>query len=216
MMTAGKPTKFHTSNQQSDGNKILKRIEFEFLGQSFEFNLNPEEYQQTEPSRIALTQTKGGAWMDDFGSGIVKINFKGTTGFKDKQLTTNQSIFLKELQAKRDGDSIWANNEFERHMVGFYKFKQLRDMIREYYDKFVPGDVIASDKELTFHNYTDGEHWIVAPETFELFRSISRPLLYTYNISLWCLRTADTPTPVDDYGCVGKLNGLDATWESEY
>lgn len=209
-------TKFYSSNSQSDGVKILKRMEFEFMGRSFVFNLNPEEYLQSEPNRISVIQTKGGAWADDFGAGIPKITFKGTTGFKSKTLTTNQHNFLTSLIAGGGGNEIWAKDEFEREMVGFYKFKELRDLIREYMDKLTPGDIVTTDKELIFHNYTDGEHWIVIPEAFELLRSISRPLLYSYNISLICQRPANEPDVTADYGNIGKMGDLEYTGGVNY
>ena len=78
---------------QSDGKNTLKRMEFEFQGNSYKFNLNPEEYTQDEPIRSTVTQTKAGAWVDDFGAGLINIFMKGTTGFangyeKFKELRT--------------------------------------------------------------------------------------------------------------------------------
>jgi hypothetical protein len=46
-----------------------------------------------------------------------------------------------------------------------------------------------------FHNYTDAEHWVVFPKTFQLLRSVSRPTLYLYEVQLVCLRRADQPAP---------------------
>jgi len=160
-------TKFGTNNMQSDGAHNLKRIEFEFIGETYKFALNPEEYAQIEPARVTVTQTKGGAWVDDFGSGLPSITMKGTTGFK--------------------GNSTNAQ-------TGFAKFKQLRDLIRKYYDKSLPGIEITPDKELIFHNYTDGEHWVVVPQVFQLLRSASRPLLYRYDIQMICARPAFIPS----------------------
>jgi hypothetical protein len=67
---------------QSDGANTLKRMEFEFKGNSYVFNLNPEEYSQGEISRSTVTQTKGGAFIDSFGAGLPTLFIKGTTGFK--------------------------------------------------------------------------------------------------------------------------------------
>lgn len=153
---------FNTQNAQSDGKSKLKRIEFEFLGKSYKFALNPEEYNQPEPSKATITQTKGGAFIDDFGAGIITIYMKGTTGFKG---TTK----------------------------GFTKFKELRDLIRSVYNNIPPGTNIPDSKELIYHNYTDGEHWVVYPSKFNLMRSIARPLLYLYEMNLWVLRAASVP-----------------------
>lgn len=148
---------------QSDGRNTLKRMEFAFKGKSFKFTLNPEEYTQDEPSRSTVTQTKGGAWVDDFGAGLPTIYMKGTTGFKKGS--------------------------------GADKFKELRNFIREYMNNGTPGAEVKD--ELTFHNYTDEESWIVHtdPTAFRLLRSKSNPLLYMYEIRLVCLRPAQYPKP---------------------
>lgn len=157
---------FSTGNAQSDGKNKLRRIEFRFKGKVYRFILNPEEYSQIEPNRINVTQTKAGAFIDDFGGGVPTINFKGTTGFK-----TGGSDPTK----------------------GFRKFKELRDLIRTYYFKQYPGTNITSANEMTFHNYTDGEHWVVVPKQFSLMRSVARPLLYLYDVQLVCVRPANVP-----------------------
>ena len=155
------------NNSQDDGKNAIKRFEFVYKGTTYKFVLNPEEYTQIEPSRITVTQTKAGAWVDDFGMGIASINFKGTTGFK---------------------------NGTKDPRNGFLKFKELRDMIRRYYTH-TPGTIVSQSEELVFHNYTDAEHWVVFPKTFQLLRSVSRPTLYLYEVQLVCLRRADQPAP---------------------
>jgi hypothetical protein len=155
------------NNSQDDGKNAIKRFEFVYKGTTYKFVLNPEEYTQIEPSRITVTQTKAGAWVDDFGMGIATINFKGTTGFKN-------------------GTNDPRN--------GFLKFKELRDLIRRYYTH-TPGTIVSQSEELVFHNYTDAEHWVVFPKTFQLLRSVSRPTLYLYEVQLVCLRRADQPAP---------------------
>lgn len=154
-------------NNQSDGSNMLKRIEFVFNGKSYKFALNPEEYSQTEPNRITVTQTKGGAWIDEFGAGLPMITFKGTTGFKN---------------GTRSGTA------------GYNKFNELRTKMRDIFDRVMPGQTIPDSKEVYFYNYTDGDYWVVVPRTFELLRTVARPLMYTYNIELICLRTANTPS----------------------
>lgn len=173
ILSSTQPTipKFDTGNMQSDGVNTLKRIEFELHGRTYKFILNPEEFSQPEPNRVSLTQTKGGAWIDDFGGGVPEIAFKGTTGFKNGT-----------------GDPT----------SGFNKFKELRDLIREYYFKQAPGTEVTEKQEMIFHNYTDGEHWVVTPKIFSLMRSIARPLMYLYDIQLICQRPANVPASKDE------------------
>ena len=161
---------FSTGSAISNGSGTLRRIEFEFNRVSYKFALNPEDYVQTEPNRVNITQTKAGGWVDDFGGGIPTINFRGTTGFKN---------------GTKDGNS------------GFTKFKELRDLIRSYYFKQSPGTEVTADLELIFHNYTDGEHWIVTPKQFSLMKSVARPLMYMYEVQLLCIRPATSPATQD-------------------
>jgi hypothetical protein len=157
-------------NHQSDGVNKLKRIEFVFSQKIYQFVLNPEEYRQTEPNRATPTQTKAGAWVDEFGGGIPTITFQGTTGFKN---------------GSKDPTS------------GFTKFKELRDMLRAVYNRVSPGMTVPANKELLFYNYTDEEYWVVVPLAFELLRSVSRPTLYAYNVNLLCVRRIAEPGPGD-------------------
>lgn len=203
-------TKFHTDNSQSDGVNTLKRMEFEFMGESFPFALNPEEYKQDEPARITVTQTKGGAFVDDFGAGVMAIYFRGTTGFR-KPMNANDRLFLENTKNDGGGNGIWAQKQLEDNLTGWLKFKELRDLIRDYYSKPKPGATISRHHDLIFHNHTDGEHWVVAPQVFSLMRSISRPLLYLYEVQLICLRSADQPITYDmeQSGGLGKTDYLD-------
>lgn len=184
-----KPTRFiapifSSGNFQSDGTgKALKRIEFLFNGESYKFALNPEEYQQEEPNRASVVQTKGGAYVDDFGGGVPTLQMKGTTGFKQ-------------------------SGGYNTGGTGFVRFKALRDIIRKYYFDVAPGSTITDDKEMIFLNYTDGEHWVVVPKNFKLMRSVSRPLLYAYEIDLILLRPAYMPSTVSDNGSTLGSLGL--------
>lgn len=157
---------------QADGKNKLQRVEFDLAGKSYKFALNPEEYYQEEPSRSTVTQTKGGAWVDDFGAGLPTITIKGTTGLKKG---------------------------------GFEKFKELRDLIRAYYKKGKFGAEMTEAQELTFHNHTDGESWIVHidPSGFKLSRSKQSPLLYNYEIKMICLRNAKDPHPNNNMTVTG-------------
>ena len=137
----------------------LKRIEFEFKGKTFKFLLNPETYEQTEPSRINITHTKLGAYIESFGAGIVEISLSGVTGFKN------------------------GTNSAES---GYNQFKNLRDLIKSVYDNVTDGKEITDF--LNFYNFTDNEYYVTFPSKFQLSRSKSQPLLYKYSIHLYCLR----------------------------
>ena len=171
-------------NNQADGKNKLKRMEFYYNGKSYKFNLNPEEYQMTEPNRVNLTQTIGGAWIDEFGAGVPMITFKGITGFK--QPSTGSPTY------------------------GWAKFEELRSIIKKVYNRVGQGQIVPSSKEMYFYNYTDGHYFVVTPVTFELMRSISRPHMYSYNVQLICQRSAVNANPVDKSSSAnpGKIRRL--------
>jgi hypothetical protein len=152
---------------QADGKNKLKRFEFEFGDKTYKFVLNPEEYTQNEPSRVSITQTRGGGFVDAWGAAFPTINFKGTTGFK---------------------------NGTDDPTNGFKKFKELEELIREVYDDVKPGQKVT--KLLKFYNYTDEEYWYTYPEKFALVRSKSKSLLYQYEVSLRALAKVGSYNPL--------------------
>ena len=50
--------------------------------------INPENFSQTEPARINVTQTKGGIFVDQFGPGIKTITISGVTGYKRRRVSS--------------------------------------------------------------------------------------------------------------------------------
>lgn len=155
---------------QSDGRNKLKRIEFVFNGKTYRFALNPEEYSLVSPNRANVTQTKAGAWIDEFGAGIPTIQFKGTTGFK---------------------------NGTSDPTTGFRKLIELRDFVKKVYDRVDIGQVVPAEKELLFYNHTDEQYFVVTPVTFDVNRSVARPHMFNYSIQLICQRPISTPNRAD-------------------
>ncbi len=151
---------------QADGKNKLKRIEFVFKGKSYKFILNPEEMQQTQPNRVTVTQTKAGAFLDEFGAGVPQIVIKGTTGFKN---------------GSKDPNS------------GFNKFIELKNLIGNVMGRVHAGQVISASDELYYYNYTDEQYWVTTPIQFDLIRSVARPLMYEYNLQLICERATSNP-----------------------
>ena len=136
----------------------------------YELVLNPEEYTLVEPARVNVTQTSGGAFVDDFGLGIPILYFRGQTGFKN-----------------RDNDVT----------SGLKNFKNLRDDIyRAYFKNQAPGE--QSDYELHLYNYIDEDYLIIVPQIFTLQRSISQPLLFRYEARFMVLRYLDAKSAIAD------------------
>lgn len=174
-----------TSGNMNTSTKTLKRMEFEFKGQSYRFLLNPETYEQSEPGKMTITQTKGGAFVEAFGAGIIEITISGTTGFK---------------------------NRTQQAESGYKKFKELRNLIKSVYDDVEDGREIKD--LLKFYNYTDNEYYMTYPDKFELSRSKSQPLLYKYTIHLYVIRRIGDPEPDTSTTIIGNPLGVEPTYDT--
>lgn len=69
-----------TKSGNADGVQAVKRIELAFGDIEVKFIVNPSEYQQREPNKATLTHTKGGAWIDAWGAGVLEFHIRGITG----------------------------------------------------------------------------------------------------------------------------------------
>jgi hypothetical protein len=125
----------------------------------FPLSIRPEELTRAETSRLTASQTFGGAWADNFGAGIPTVNISGHTGWG-----------VGYRPAGRD--------QFETlHRLVFAEWHRLRDQALK---KGVDPDKV----KLIFSDKLDNFDWVVAPQSFSLRRSKSRPLLFQYQISL--------------------------------
>lgn len=155
------------------------RPDWDFTNRSFTFQLfdtsdssheeitltiNPENYAQVDPPRISITQTKGGFFVDHFGQGLSTVTVSGTTGYK-----------------LRDTTGMGPNK-----VSGASEFIALRNMYRKWLNKNKnePGT-----GEMRFYDWSvDGFSYLVAITNFQWQRSVGRPLLYQYNISMTLLQ----------------------------
>lgn len=172
------------SGNMNTSSKQLKRIEFEFKSKSYKFAINPENYTQSESGRVTVTQTKGGAFAEFFGSAIAEISMNGTTGFKN-------------------GSSDRDN--------GYKKWKELKDMIKSVYDNITDGSEVTDNDLLKIYNFTDNEFYYTIPDKFELSRSKSQPMLYKYNVHLYVIRRLGESAPKSDPGIIGNPIGVEIT-----
>lgn len=155
----------------------LKRMELSYGGTTIKFAINPEDYTQKEPNRVNITQTKGGAWIDAWGAGIVELSIKGITGVH----SDNGDI---------DG--------------GYNRWIELRNLFRKVFEAIKDGEEV---KELIkFYNFTDNEYFYCYPmqSGIELYRSKARPHVYQYSINLWAIRKIGEPA--SSTGAIGNPN----------
>jgi len=162
-----------TTDKRPEWDKTYRSFTFEYLNEGVSQNItlfvNPEEFTQSEPARVAVTQTKGGAFVDQFGEGIKTISIRGVTGYRPRDLGIGGAS-----------------------MSGQGQFLELRDMIRQWEKKSSdPGT--GKNHVLRFYNWADEEHYEIIVNNFNLMRSVGRPLLYQYTIAITCIRKLGEP-----------------------
>lgn len=141
-----------------------------FLQKVYFFNINPEEYRKEEPNRVQVTQTIGGAFVDDFGVGVPTFNIRGHTGW-------HTSFDPADLDNK---DGV----EFFKKLLRLSRSSTGDGLIHTFED----ARAFRANRSMWFINPQDGEGWEIVLNTFTLTRSVSRPLLYQYDISFTGLR----------------------------
>lgn len=177
----------------------LKRMELSYKNTVIKFAINPSDYTQKEPNRATITQTKGGAWIDAWGAGIVEFNIKGITGVSGRK--TNSIVSKASKTTNTTTQAITRNSGVD---VGYQRWKELRDLFRQVYQAVQDGEPVTD--LIKFYNYTDNEFWYCYPTQngIELYRSRSKPHIYQYTINLWGLRRIGEPETTT--GVIGNPN----------
>lgn len=129
---------------------------------------------RTDPSRLTVQQTLGGAWADNFGPGVPTININGHTGWRGSGLL---------------GD-------------GLELFQELRDTVFNQWHAARKAAIAAGKDpdlvKLVFVDALDDFVSTVAPLNFTLRRSKARPLLAMYQISMICVGDGAVAASADD------------------
>lgn len=130
---------------------------------SVDLTIRPEDLTRVDSSRLSTQQTLGGAWVDNFGPGIPSLNISGHTGWRRRFGVDNE----------RDGQERFRYL-FENVFTRWHKLRN---------DAMKAGD--NPDKvKLIFADALDQFAVVVAPVSFTLKRSKSRPLLCQYQIGM--------------------------------
>lgn len=213
LLQGGATTMDQTHSGNGSNLRSLRRMEIVYKDIDIPFAVNPSDYTQKEPNRVNITQTKGGAWIDAWGPGIVEISIKGITGVAGRKSTASDvgSKGSKTLEK-------WANTLEDAFMmfsgdngvdVGYQRWRELRDMIRQVYQDVVDGQEVTD--LIKFYNWTDNEYWYCYPTAngLELYRSKSKPHVYQYTINLWGIRRIGEPEY--SMGVIGNPYSVEAT-----
>lgn len=134
----------------------------------FYFDPRPEELTYTHPTRASVIQTLGGAWVDDFGEGIVDITLSGHTGWRANEAP------LKNGVTQSDG----MDKAMTLRALFSETFHQLR--LTAANSGIDPDDAV----KLYFVDALNKTHWQIYPVSFQLRRNKSRPLLYQYQLRM--------------------------------
>lgn len=145
--------------------------------------IRPEELTRTDPSRINVQQTLGGAWADSFGPGVTQITISGHTGWRRTEGDSDDGL-ARFLSLKETVFDAWH----ERRKVA------------------AAAGLNPDSVKLVFSDALDDAAHVVAPMNFVLRRSKSRPLLAQYQIAMLALDDAETFSG-DPF--VGARGGLD-------
>lgn len=122
--------------------------------------IRPEDLVRTDPSRMTVQQSlDGDGWIDNFGIGLGQITIAGHTGWRPNQL---------------DGLD-WQSSFNKLNDVAFNHWHASRAANAK---KGIDPNVTR----LIFTDTLNGITSVVAPVSFQLKRSKSRPLLMQYNI----------------------------------
>jgi len=143
-------------------------------------NIRPETLSRTEPSRLNVQQTLGGAWADSFNIGLSTINMAGHCGWRGSFLLSGEDMFQALRIACFQG---WHDRRKQAITAG-------KD---------------PSAVTLTLTDDLDNIDQIVAPVSFTLNRSRTSPLLMRYQIQLAVLGDANTPKSLFD-SIIAALN----------
>lgn len=124
------------------------------------FNIRPEELTVSEPSRVSVQQTLGGAWLDNAGPGVKVVTLSGTTGWRARY-------------GEEDGHSL---------------FKRLNKVVYADWHAKRNAAIEAGNNpdniQLVLVDELDELVYVVAPMSFQLRRNKNRPLLMQYQILL--------------------------------
>ena len=125
----------------------------------FDLPIRPEELSRSEPSRLQVVQTLGGAWADSFGAGLRTITLGGHCGWRGGYFIAGEDAFhtLRETVFER-----WHQQRREKAEAG-------QD---------------PSQVKLIYTDILNDVSVEVAPKSFTLRRSRSSPLLMRYQIQL--------------------------------
>lgn len=129
--------------------------------------VRPEEIAYTHPTRATVIQTLGGAFVDDFGEGITDIVINGHTGWRHAPDTANA------LGNSPDGLERIYNLRYNLFQV--YHAQRMTA---------AQNGKSPDEVNLYFFDHLHDAFYRVYPQSLQVRKHKSRPLLYQYQLRL--------------------------------
>lgn len=183
---------FAAPTSQSAGDRPIVFMLDDRLGvgpfvEPVELSVRPESLSRQDPSRLSVQQTLGGAWVDSFGASLASITISGNTGWR------------------RNSGTAQSNNGQD----GEGRFFKLRDTVfTQWHERRARAIQAGQDPDqikLFFADSLDKISAVVAPQSFVLQRSRSRPLLMQYQISMVVLSEGSSNSAFSSLSSLSSL-----------
>lgn len=143
--------------------------------------VNPQDMSVSEPARVSVQQTLGGAYIANFGQGIHNVTISGTTGYNAR---------INAEGRKTDG------------------YSELQDIRRKLYRDFIRTK--SSQLEMFWYNWEDQEYYKIYPTNFRVMRNHAEPTLYRYEMSFTTLANVGRgASPKHSFNQIDSVNVKD-------
>ena len=186
---AASDTSVTPSTQKADYCPISFVLDDQTTGElpvSITLRVRPEDLTYSNPSRLTVQQTLGGAWMDNFRQGIPSLNISGHTGWRTGP------------------DGLDGGDRFQQ------LFDQVYTQWHQRRQNAIASGVDPNLVQLIYSDALNNLSVVVAPNAFVLRRSRQRPLLCMYQIAMTVTNTETDPNANDsDTASGGFLDAAD-------
>lgn len=142
--------------------------------------INPSLKNFTHPVRTTLTQTEGGAWVDDFGMGVPTLQLQGNTGWRP----------------------LYGNYNGNSTPDGFQAFRHLYlDIVKYFFNLRGQTKNPESVEMIVSDEVEDVSYRVVPTQSFQLQRTRNAPLLFPYTLNcivIWSSFSTQGMKPIAD------------------
>ncbi len=171
------PDTLITQSGVAPTDQTARKIEFAMIGFGSDWlpGLNwqhdmvvrPEEITYTHPTRATVVQTLGGAFVDDFGEGITEIVVNGHTGWRHAPDPANAS--------GNSPDGLERIYNLRYNLFQVYHEKRM---------EAAQNGKSPDEVRLYFFDHLHDAFYKVYPQSLQVRKNKTRPLLYQYQLRM--------------------------------